>query len=169
MSVGDSSLTLVMVMVMVSESAAVPSVAATTRSYDESLSKSKSVLSPTVIAPVPAAIAKTSLVSVLPPVMDHVRLPVSPVASTSTTAASSAAFSARLAEVSVTTTASSVILIVKVRSAVLLLASVARTITVQLFELEPQPGASKLAPVAATNLSVLESISNRLLSFVVIA
>ena len=63
------------------------------------------------------------------------------------------------------------IVMVKVRLAVLAVdaASLANTMTVQVLELDPQPGLSKSAPPLATNLSTPESISNRLLSLVVIA
>ena len=93
-----------------------------------------------MIAPVPVLMAKIECVSPLS--IAHVRLLESPVASTSTTAASSAAPSDNVAEVSVTATTTLVIVIAKVRSAVLELASVARTITEQELELLPHPGLS---------------------------
>ena len=80
------------------------------------VSKSRSSASLTVMAPVEAPMANGSSPSlspsVLPFVMDQVRLSSSPVVETVTTAALSAADSARFAEVSVTVGATSVIVIV---------------------------------------------------------
>ena len=80
------------------------------------VSKSRSSASLTVIAPVSALMANGRLQSlspsVLPRVMDQVRLSSSPDVETVTTAALLAALSARLAEVSVTVGATSVIVMV---------------------------------------------------------
>ena len=80
------------------------------------VSKSRSSASLTVMAPVPELMANGRLVSlspsVLPPVMDQVRPSSSPDVETVTTAALAAAVSARLAEVSVTVGATSVIVMV---------------------------------------------------------
>ena len=80
------------------------------------VSKSRSSASLTVIAPVEAPMANGRLPSlspsVLPAVIDQVRLSSSPVVETVTTAALLAALSARLAEVSVTVGATSVIVMV---------------------------------------------------------
>ena len=88
-----------------------------------------------MIAPVLDPIANGTLPSlspsVLPPVIDHVKLPVSPVAATVTTAALLATDSAMLAELSVTVTASLVTAIVYCVDAWLLSELVALTVTVQ--------------------------------------
>ena len=98
------------------------------------VSKSRSSASLTVITPVPELMANGSWPSVspsvLPAVMDQVRPSSSPVVETVTTVAEFAAVSARLAEVSVTVGATSVMVIVMSSVSVWVAPSVAWTVRV---------------------------------------